>query len=138
MSVSFIFYAFTAVGRVCLGPDAAATPRYLIYSAPVFYVIFILLDWKIKSSLLKNIFFSSAIALLAIKEVVLCNNLPEKLEYYNQIKLTWKQCYMDTKSISECNTKSGTVVVFDALFTQKSLKIMEKKQIHFFKVEPIN
>jgi hypothetical protein len=133
ISVSFIFYAFTAVGRVCLGPEAANAPRYTIYTIPVFYVMYILLEIKLKTSLWKNLIFTSLIIVLAMKEVILWQHLPEKLEEYKQLKISWKQCYIEKKSIPECNTKIGITVVLNAPFAEESLKLMEKEKIHFFK-----
>ena len=133
MSTTVLFCIFTAVGRVCLGQEAASAPRYAIFFIPAFYSVYILLNLVIKSSLYRKVLFGGLILLLTKKEILINQNLPITLAFYKEIKITWKQCYLKKKSIEDCNESTGMVVVMEAPFTEESLKIMEESKMHFFK-----
>ncbi len=133
ISISLLFYALTAVGRVCLGPESARAPRYLMYAIPTFFAIYLILTKWLPSSRWKSLLMTILFLLLVSKEVRLHQYLPSRLQEYKMTKLTWKECYLQHKSIQKCNKQVGMVIVMEESFSEDFLRIMEKNKLHIFR-----
>jgi hypothetical protein len=99
---SLLYAAATAIGRVCLGMEAAAASRYLTLLIPAFLGIYFHLlmsrrDYK------RNLLLAGL--LVAVLPSCVQRNHKE-IEGFSAMKHAWKDCYRATENIHYCDAFS--------------------------------
>ncbi len=107
--ISFILTAFTliyaaaaAVGRVCMGMQAAASSRNITLLIPGFLGIYFYLLNRKDSNKVKIAIY---VLLLAVVPACLQRNHKE-IEGFSAMKAEWKQCYLAHENVEYCDSAS--------------------------------
>lgn len=98
LGYALLFSANTAVGRVCLGLDAAFTSRYMTLLIPAFLAAYFYLlsrPWRSKQPLVLGLF-----TLLILPKTL---HKPRSASVRPEAKRSWAACYLRTESIGYCD-----------------------------------
>jgi hypothetical protein len=98
LSYALLFSGNTAVGRVCLGLDAAFAPRYMTLLIPAFLAAYFYLvsrPWQGRRPLVLGLF----VALIFPRAV----HNPPAANRYTEGKRNWATCYVRTENIGYCD-----------------------------------
>jgi hypothetical protein len=122
----FLFSMNTAYGRSCVGLYAAQASRYVIYMGLGLlglYFYFLTIRKTELGLLLLILLTVSLIGTIPIRD------MDEKwMINYSTIKQNWKQCYLDTSDIDQCDQWVGTGVYPDPERTHLKAKLDYLKQ----------
>ncbi|MDT5156628.1 MAG: hypothetical protein QOC61_326 [Acidobacteriota bacterium] len=104
---SLLFAVNAAVGRVCTGLHTAQAPRYMPYLVPAFLALYFHLRLSAKNAAPLQ---RAALYGFLLMAVLTMRPLTEAgavvLETFRRGKAEWKQCYLETENISECNART--------------------------------
>ncbi len=101
-----LFCAATAFGRACLGSNLAFESRYTNYLAlgilgVYFYFLSARGQWKGK------VLLYALLALLSFAAAPTLASDRSAMQRYHDIKSTWRNCYLKTEKIHECDQEAG-------------------------------
>ncbi len=103
LGFSLTFSAATAVGRVCLGPEAARASRYLTLLIPAFLgIYFSILTIRNDG---KRVVLAGIFVLVLLPGCVHRNH--KEIEDFSALKQNWKQCYLAHEDIRFCDAETN-------------------------------
>jgi hypothetical protein len=106
VSYCLIFCAATAYGRTCLGTHVAFDSRYTEYVAlglVGIYLHFIGLGGHRQGTILTALL----LAMLLIGSLRIPPGDTLGMEYYREVKATWRSCYLRIEDIHQCDQEAG-------------------------------
>jgi hypothetical protein len=130
---TLLFAGSTAVGRVCLGFDSAMATRYIPYILPGLFAVYLVIRRASRRS-------SIATALLPVF-VVACIAKERDMTSINEAgtyllyKQRWRDCYLSTHDIDECDAVAGHGVypAPEATKLQEKLDWLEARGLSLFR-----
>lgn len=133
-SFSLLFAANTAVGRVCLGPNAALASRYVPYAIPFWLAAWLALAHAGRSSPPAR----WIAALLAVAFLVGQAVLPDDdrtIRWYSEGKKRWRACFLATGDEVRCNASAGFRVYPEERAPQVvgMLRFLRENRLNLFK-----
>lgn len=129
---SLLFAINTAIGRVCLGNEAAHASRYVTYIIPAFFGLYLYLltfkNLKIKKISLWIFILFSLIGYFS-------SFLRPGINIHSNGKKLWKECYLSYEDIALCNKKTKFQIYPDPKTThlQEKLIYLKNKKLNLFK-----
>jgi ABC-type multidrug transport system fused ATPase/permease subunit len=105
IAYSLLFCLNTAFGRLCIGLDAAQSPRYTEYMQLGFLGLYLCV-LTISRHWLRTV-------LLLVMGVSLLQSVPTRaidlntMKHFSDVKRSWKNCYLATGQISQCDRVTG-------------------------------
>jgi hypothetical protein len=105
LSFGVLYLASTAFGRICLGPHAALTSRYMTLLIPVFLAFYFFL-LSMPSGRLKSI----ALGVFAVALIPNALTVPPDAHGFAAGKRAWTACYLQTENIKNCDQSTGFVI----------------------------
>ena len=127
LGYALLFSGNTAVGRVCLGLDAAFAPRYMTLLIPAFLAAYFYLvshPWRGKRPLVLGLFT----ALILPRAV----HNPPAAKRYAEGKRNWASCYVRTEDISYCDRRGN----FEIYPYPQKVKL--KQKLNYLKEHRLN
>jgi len=105
LGYSLIFCFAAAYGRTCLGVVA---PRYMIYLIPAFFGLY-LASLSVKGNIERKEFVG-VVLLVALLSSARIGAVEGRMSTIHQQRQTWKECYLATHSIGQCDAQSGSFI----------------------------
>ena len=130
VSFSLLFAASAAVGRICVGPEAAFAPRYCTLLIPAFLAIYF--------SLLSNSWRGMRNPILALWVILLLPAtifLPRKvIHWYTDGQRNWANCYVRTENIRYCDQSTNFAIYPhpEATGLQQKLDYLKQHRLNLF------
>lgn len=130
ITFTLLFSINAAIGRVCLGVEAAHASRYMTLLIPAWLgLYFAIKDLSfIKFSLLANMGLVLLFVLLPSLNFEKFNN---SMEFYSYAKRKWASCYIENESIENCDRIAGHPIYPSPKATDLEQKLQLLKQNHF-------
>lgn len=109
LGYSLIFCFATAYGRICMGLASGQASRYMIYLILAFLGLYLAaLSVTVN---MKSRAFVSVVLLLALLSSIPLETQPQRsLSSKSQQRRTWKECYLSTHNIEQCDVSSGSFI----------------------------
>jgi len=105
LSFGVLYMASTALGRICLGPEAAQSSRYTTLLIPLFLALYFFL-LSMPSGRLKGI----ALGVFALVLIPNALSVPLDAIKFADGKRAWTACYLQTENIKNCDQITGFVI----------------------------
>jgi hypothetical protein len=102
---SMTFGANTAMGRVCLGVEAAFAERYVPYTLPLLIAAYLFVSMWPRFQRLRRAVIIGWIVFAATKEIVLARWIVREPAQYAQIKTSFRNCYLGGATLEACSAK---------------------------------
>jgi hypothetical protein len=132
---TLLFLAFTAIGRVCLGTNAATSSRYVPYAIPGMLALCFGIQSAVlplKSKALRVACISILVILCVAKETTVSRHR-NHIEGTREAKRKWAHEYLKEKSVSESNGKANfKLYPIDGRIEEK-IKFLEENNLSFFR-----
>jgi hypothetical protein len=129
---ALLFAAGSATGRVCLGFDAANATRYIPYTLPSLLALYLVVRRYAPRSPVACALLSVFLVACIAKEGD-ARSANEWTQYFNY-KQQWRDCYLSTHDIAECDASAGHAVHPDPETTrlQQKLDWLEARRYSLF------
>jgi hypothetical protein len=105
LTYSILFAANTAIGRVCLGPDAAQTARYATLLIPGVTAFYLGLQLLSPAGIRRSV--TCAFVFLTVPGCLFVNS---GADWFAGGKRAWVACYLQSGNISACDKSTGFVI----------------------------
>jgi len=102
---SMTFAANTAMGRACLGVEAAGAERYVPYTLPLLVATYLFVSMWPRFQRLRRVVIMGCFVFVATKEIVLARWVIREPEHYAQIKTSFRSCYLGGATLEACSAK---------------------------------
>jgi hypothetical protein len=102
-SFSLIFTVSSAVGRVCLGTDAALSSRYVAYIIPFLVALHLALSCWIPSAQVRGLLLATFCAASVVKEYRYTEHHRVMAGGYLETKAGFRGCVLDGFDVLACN-----------------------------------
>lgn len=133
LSFCLLFCLNTAIGRLCLGLEAAQASRYVPYLVLGFLgLYFSVLSLREQAV---RLLLVAALLLLAISSSYRMNWLDwEKMRTYSHGKKAWRECYLKNHDIEQCNVQTQFQIYPwpEGTRLQQKLHYLEQKKLNLF------
>ena len=132
IAYSLLFCLNTAFGRLCIGLDAAQTPRYTEYlQLGIFGLYLFVLTISCRS--LRNV-------VLFLFAVLLCQSVPIRavdentMVHFSEVKRSWKSCYLSSSNIGQCDRLAGFWVYPrpEATHLKEKLDFLKRNKLNLY------
>ena len=129
-----IFAITTAIGRVCLGINAASASRYIPYVVPGLTAVYLVLR-SLRPSRIGSALLCLFLAAGVVKEA---NVEREQAEAYSSYKRLWRNCYLARHDIRLCDQLAGHAVYPwpESTRLQEKLNWLEARHYNLFEGSP--
>jgi hypothetical protein len=128
-SFSLAFDANAAIGRVCLGDNAAWMGRYVSYFLPALLAIYWVLTTRPRPRWLQALFATVACCLLAIGYVVGADRSLRDAQFFSSRKERFLACYLGGNGLERCSTYWPVYLDLGAGRIQEKLDFMEERRL---------
>jgi hypothetical protein len=105
MGFSILFGLSVAIGRVCLGPEAGASSRYVPYAIPAGVAIYLWIRSWPRPSQKFPVVLMVFLAVCIFKEIWSLGDRGIG-RYYASGKTRWRDCYLAKEDIARCNRET--------------------------------
>jgi hypothetical protein len=131
---SLLFSVGAAHGRMCLGLGAAVGSRYIIYLAPAFLGIYILVsdDVSICDPLARPSVGVVLAAIALFSSIALHDADRAGMSAIQRHKSEWKACYLAERDLSGCNRKTAAPSYSYPATIQSKLDFLQAHQLNLF------
>ena len=102
---SLTFAANTAMGRVCLGLEAALAERYVPYMLTLVIATYLFVSMWPKFPRLRMAVLVGFLAIAAAKETVLIRRPLAESDHYARIKSSFRDCYLGGATLAACSAR---------------------------------
>jgi ABC-type multidrug transport system fused ATPase/permease subunit len=129
-----LFAANTAIGRVCLGVEQAASSRYVSYSLLSVLAMYYALQTAQLRPWLRTGLLSVLLVLCLVKESRSDHDLPV-VRSYSEGKARWAACYLREENVSSCNQSAKFSVYPEGQEThlEEKLRYLKERHLNLFK-----
>jgi hypothetical protein len=110
---TFLFSTFTllfatngAIGRVCLGMEAAFSSRYVPYVVPLWLALYLTVASEVPRRAWLEVPAGVGAALLLALEMSIPND-SQSMRWFSEGKSRWRSCYLATGDEARCNATAG-------------------------------
>ena len=133
MLFTLAFAAATAVGRICIGMEAAESSRYIPYSILGFLGLYIALRGTERPGWRRTAALAVFVAACAGKERAA--QVHAEAEYESNAKRVWHDCYLARHDIAACNAAAPRAIypAPDATRLQEKLDWLEDRGYGLFR-----
>jgi hypothetical protein len=100
---SLLFIANSAVGRICLGMQAALASRYVPYVVPLWLAVYFALDAGTTRALRGSA--GALVAALMFVQIFVHDDTAN-IRWYSEGKSSWRACFLVTRDEAACNQAS--------------------------------
>lgn len=130
LTFSLLFAANAAVGRACLGLDAAFSSRYTTLLIPAFLAIYFYLlsrSWRGKRNFVLTLW-----VLLLLPSAL--RKPYEEIRWFSDGKRAWANCYLARHDIQECDALTHFQIYPrpEATHLQEKLDFLERNHLNLF------
>jgi hypothetical protein len=103
---SVLFEAATAIGRVCMGLEAAEGPRYVAYGAVGVVGVYLAVREAPLPRAARVGLLSALVLFLGFKEFTSARENAELMNWYASGKRAWVDCYLAREDVDRCNDEA--------------------------------
>ncbi len=127
---SLLYAAAAAIGRVCLGMEAAGSPRNLTLLIPGFLGIYFHLSMR-RSGYHRTLLVTAL--LVAVLPSCIQRNHKE-IEGFSAMKHAWKECYRASENVQYCDSVSHLQLypLPEAIHLQDKLKYLKQNRLNLY------
>lgn len=134
---SLLFAVSAAIGRACLGVDAALSSRYATLLVPAFIGLYLHIVSMYRRNY-RRFFIGLVLLTQLISLFPFVARDAQTIKFYSIDKENWKRCYLQTKNYTFCNQETGfRVYPGDDARIESSLKFLEDNHLNLFLDDPI-
>lgn len=129
LGYGLLFSANTAVGRVCLGPEAALASRYTTLLVPLFLALYLYLA-SLPASALQTIMVTGFVIVLVPGAL----RRPPAVGWFSEGKRAWAECYVRTEKIEYCDQATRFKIYPDPPHTglKQKLDYLKARRLNLF------
>jgi len=133
LGYSLLYAAFTAVGRVCFGLDAATSSRYVTLMIPAVLGLYLAALAVERRALRRAILVVTVAALVPVHVPGRVDAVRESA-WYSEGKRRWSACYLELRDIAACDRKSGFRIYPrpDVTRLRQKLELLEARRLNLF------
>ena len=131
---SLLFCVHTAIGRLCLGIETAASPRYVPYLIPGFFGVY-LYFLSLKQVWVRALATISFGLVLSLWTVPMASQHRALIRSTHDGKSRWRTCYLTREDIEECDklTKFKIYPFPEATRLSEKLALLKIKKLNIYK-----
>ena len=132
---SLAFGLNAAIGRVCFGPEAAISSRYVPYGVPVMLALYLAL-WSFPLPTRVRLVFLTVLTVLCVAKEVRIKQDIGMLKPCARVKQRWRDCYIKVGSIDACDARTHSRLYPNPPGTgmQRKLDFLRAHHLNLFKV----
>jgi hypothetical protein len=132
---SVLFGLNAAVGRLCLGREAAQATRYIPYMVPGLLAIYIALRTVAEGHFVGRLLLLAFVLMCIAGGFSMDPGLDAAVDYYRDGKSRWAACYLQRHEIEACDLATGFKIYPDPATTHLKEKLdwLERRHLNFFK-----
>jgi len=129
LAYGLLFLANTAVGRVCLGPEAALASRYTTLLVPLFLALYLYLA-SLPASALQKIMVAGFVIVMVPGAL----RLHPAARWFSDGKRAWVSCYVRTEDIEYCDQSTHFKIYPDPPHTglKQKLDYLKARRLNLF------
>jgi hypothetical protein len=129
LTYGLVFSANTAIGRVCLGPQAAQASRYTTLLVPLFLGLYLFLA-SLPASALQKIMLVGFVIVLVPGAL----RLHPAARWFSDGKRAWADCYVRTEDIEYCDQATSFKIYPDPPHTElkRKLDYLKARRLNLF------
>jgi hypothetical protein len=133
-SYSLLFAIGAAHGRMCLGLGAAVGSRYMIYVAPAFLGMYLLVSDSVSiRDPLARLSVGVALAALGLLASFTVHDADRAgMSAIQRHKTEWKTCYLAEHDLLDCNRKTGAASYSYPDNIQSKLDFLQAHRLNLF------
>jgi hypothetical protein len=133
LGYSLLYAAFTAVGRVCFGLDAAMTSRYVTLMIPAVLGLY-LAALTVERRALRHVILVVTVVAVVPVHVSGRVDAEQHSAWYSEGKRRWSACYRELRDIAACDRKSGFRIYPRPEVTglRQKLEFLEARRLNLF------
>jgi hypothetical protein len=134
ISYSLVFAAGAAQGRMCLGLAAAIGSRYMIYLAPAFLGMYILVSdgVSIRDPLARPSLGVVLAALALLSSLSIHATDRQEMSDIRRHKIEWRACYLAEHDLLDCNQKTGAKAYIYPDTIQSQIDFLQAHRLNLF------
>jgi hypothetical protein len=133
---SLTFAANTAMGRVCLGVEAALAERYVPYMLPLLIAGYLFVSMWPRFPRLRRAVIIGCFAILVTKETMLSGRPVEESNYIARIKASFRDCYLGGATLVACSARWPVHPDPKATRLQEKLDYLRDHRLSLFRKVP--
>lgn len=132
MGYTMAFVVVTAIGRVCLGLESAASTRYIPYVLPAILSAYIVMRCELPAGRWRALALALFLVLCVGKET--SRQPRDGARAAATVKRTWRDCYLRVHDIAACDQRAGFPAYPWPEFThmQQKLDWLEARRYNLF------
>lgn len=132
---SLLFAINVAVGRVCLGLEAAGSSRYVMYVMPAVLAGYLAVSEMRRWPRLRTALLVGLLLLCVSKELVFQRGSAREAAWYGGGKARWRDCYLQRATIEGCDRETGFAIYPHPERTHLAAKLdyLRARRLNLFK-----
>ena len=133
LGYSLVFCFATSYGRICMGLASGQASRYMIYLILAFLGLY-LAALSVTANVKSRAFVSVALLLALLSSIPFHTQAQRSLSSKSQQRRTWKECYLSTHNIEQCDVRSGSFIYLtpEPPDLKSKLDFLERNHLNLF------